>query len=207
MDVPGTTRPGGRTARTGQAVLAAAIEELSSRDYADISVESIAARAGVHKTTVYRRWGGKEEIIRQALIGAAGTHIQVPDTGSVDSDLLLLARAVQAVLSPPRGAAITTALIVGGLASAELAGLMRQFWAARLEAIGVIVDRAVERGELPAGTDPVALMRTLAAPLYYQLLVAREPVTDADATVSTAATLAAAKAGVFIAVESPAGQA
>ena len=65
MDAPRTTRPGGRTARTGAAVLAAAIEELSARDYADISVESIAARAGVHKTTVYRRWGSKVEIIKR----------------------------------------------------------------------------------------------------------------------------------------------
>ena len=178
-------------------MLAAAIEELSARDYADISVESIAARAGVHKTTVYRRWGSKVEIIKQALIGAAGAHIQVPDTGSVDGDLLLLARAVQLVLSPPQGAAITTALIVGGLASTELAEVMRQFWEVRLEAISAIVDRAVSRGELPAGTDPVALMRTLAAPLYYQLLVARVPVTEADADLAAAATLAAAKAGVF----------
>ena len=199
MDAPRTTRPGGRTARTGAAVLAAAIEELSARDYADISVESIAARAGVHKTTVYRRWGSKVEIIKQALIGAAGTHIQVPDTGSVDGDLLLLARAVQVVLSPPQGAAITTALIVGGLASTELAEVMRQFWEVRLEAISAIVDRAVSRGELSAGTDPVALMRTLAAPLYYQLLVARVPVTEADADLAAAATLAAAKAGVFAA--------
>ena len=197
MDAPRTTRPGGRTARTGAAVLAAAIEELSARDYADISVESIAARAGVHKTTVYRRWGSKVEIIKQALIGAAGAHIRVPDTGSVDGDLLLLARAVQVVLSPPQGAAITTALIVGGLASTELAEVMRQFWEVRLEAISAIVDCAVSRGELPAGTDPVALMRTLAAPLYYQLLVARVPVTEADADLAAAATLAAAKAGVF----------
>jgi AcrR family transcriptional regulator len=199
MDAPRTTRPGGRTARTGAAVLAAAIEELSARDYADISVESIAARAGVHKTTVYRRWGSKVEIIKQALIGAAGAHIRVPDTGSVDGDLLLLARAVQVVLSPQQGAAITTALIVGGLASTELAEVMRQFWEVRLEAISAIVDRAVSRGELPAGTDPVALMRTLAAPLYYQLLVARVPVTEADADLAAAATLAAAKAGVFVA--------
>jgi AcrR family transcriptional regulator len=199
MDTPRTTRPGGRTARTGAAVLAAAIEELSARDYADISVESIAARAGVHKTTVYRRWGSKVEIIKQALIGAAGAHIRVPDTGSVDGDLLLLARAVQVVLSPQQGAAITTALIVGGLASTELAEVMRQFWEVRLEAISAIVDRAVSRGELPAGTDPVALMRTLAAPLYYQLLVARVPVTEADADLAAAATLAAAKAGVFVA--------
>jgi AcrR family transcriptional regulator len=199
MDPPRTTRPGGRTARTATAVLAAAIEELSVRDYADISVESIAARAGVHKTTVNRRWGSKVEIIKQALIGAAGAHIRVPDTGSVDGDVLLLARAVQVVLSPPQGAAITTALIVGGLASTELAEVMRQFWEVRLEAISVIVDRAVSRGELPAGTDPAALMHTVAAPLYYQLLVARVPVTEADADLAAAAALAAAKAGVFAA--------
>jgi AcrR family transcriptional regulator len=177
-------------------VLTAAAEELSTRDYADISVESIAARAGVHKTTVYRRWGSQVEIIKQALASAAGARIPVPDTGSVDRDLLLLARAVQVVLSPPQGA-VTTALIVGGLASAELAEVMRQFWAVRAQAVSVIVDRAVSRGELPAGTDPAALMRTLAAPMYYQLLVAREPVTEASARLSTAATLAAAKAGVF----------
>ncbi|MGH3208743.1 MAG: TetR/AcrR family transcriptional regulator [Trebonia sp.] len=196
MDAPGTIRPGGRTAKTAAAVMAAAIEELSARDYADISVESIAARAGVHKTTVYRRWGSKVEIIKQALVGAASVHIQVPDTGSVDSDLLLLARAVQGVLS--QGAAISTALIVGSLASAELAGVMRQYWAVRLGAISEIVHRAVSRGELPPGTDPAALMHTMAAPLFYQLLVAQVPVTEADANLSTAATLAAARAGVFI---------
>jgi len=199
VEVAGTTRPGGRTAKNTAAVLAAAIEELSEHDYADISVESIAARAGVHKTTVYRRWGNKVEVIRQAMASAAVAHIQVPDTGSVDSDLLLLARAVQALLSAPQGAAITRALIVGGLASAELAEIMRQFWAVRLAAVSVIVDRAVSRGELPAGTDPATLMRIMSAPLFYQLLVAQLPVTEEDANVSSAATLAAARAGVFTA--------
>jgi AcrR family transcriptional regulator len=198
MSAPGTLRPGGRTARTAEAVFAAAIAELSTRDYADVSVDSIAARAGVHKTTVYRRWGSKGEIIRQALLGAASAHIQVPDTGNVDTDLLLLARAVQAVLSAPQGAAITSALIVGAMTSAEIAGLMERYWAARLGAISVIVDRAIGRGQLPAGTDPAAFMRTMAAPLFYQLLVNRVPVTEHDADLSTAATLAAAKAGVFV---------
>ena len=112
MTAPGTARPGGRTARVTESVFAAAIAELSARDYADISVESIAARAGVHKTTVYRRWGSKAEIIRQALAGAATAGIPVPDTGGVDEDLRTLARAVQAVLSAPAGAAITRALVV-----------------------------------------------------------------------------------------------
>ena len=199
MEAAGTSRPGGRTAKNTAAVLAAAIDELSERDYADISVESIAARAGVHKTTVYRRWGSKVEVIRQAMAGAAVAHIQVPDTGNVDSDLLLLARAVQAVFSLPQGAAITRALIVGGLTSAELAGIMRHYWAVRLEAISVIVDRAVSRGELPAGTNAAALMRYMSAPLFYQLLVAQVPVTEAEASLSSAATLTAAKAGLFTA--------
>jgi AcrR family transcriptional regulator len=198
VSVPGTTRPGGRTARVADAVFAAAVAELSSRDYADISVESIAARAGVHKTTVYRRWGSKAELIRQVLTGVAGTAIPVPDTGSIGEDLRALARAVGAILSDPGGAAITRALIVGGLASPEIAGLMSQFWAGRLAAISVIVDRATARGQLPAGTDPAALMHAMAAPLYYELLVTRVPVTERDADRGAAAALAAALAGVFV---------
>ena len=197
MTAPGTTRPGGRTARVTESVFAAAVAELSARDYADISVESIAARAGVHKTTVYRRWGSKAEIIRQALAGAATAGIPVPDTGGVDEDLRALARAVQSVLSAPAGAAITRALIVGGLTSPEIAGLMSQFWAGRLAAISVIVDRATQRGQLPAGTDPAALMHAVVAPLYYELLVTRVPITERDADRGAAAALAAARAGVF----------
>jgi AcrR family transcriptional regulator len=198
MTAPGTARPGGRTARVTEAVFAAAIAELSSRDYADISVESIAARAGVHKTTVYRRWGSKPELIAQALAVVTATTIQVPDTGSVEGDLHALARAVQGLLSIPEGAAITTALIVGGLSSPEIAGLMKQFWAGRQAAVGVIVDRAFARGELPAGTDPAALMHALSAPLFYELLVTRRQVTERDADRGAAAALLAARSGVFV---------
>jgi AcrR family transcriptional regulator len=198
VTTPGTVRPGGRTARTADAVFAATVEELAARDYADISIESIADRAGVHKTTVYRRWRTKGELIAQVLIGAAGARIQVPDTGSVRADLYELARSVQRILSAPGGAAITTALIVGALSSAEIGELMDQFWAARLAAIEVIVARGTERSELPAGTEAAAIMHALAAPLYYKLLVTREPVTVRDADVSAAATLAAATSGAFI---------
>jgi AcrR family transcriptional regulator len=198
MSAPGTVRPGGRTARTAEAVFAAAVGELSERDYSDISIESIAARAGVHKTTVYRRWGSKVELIRQVLVGAAAARIQLPDSGGIDTDVRALARAVQAILSLPEGAAITRALIAGALSSPEIAEVMDQFWAARLEAISVIVRRAIGRGQLPAGTDAAALMHAVAAPLYYQLLVNRAPVTERDAELSAAAALAAAAAGVFV---------
>ncbi len=197
MSAPGTSRPGGRTARTAEAVYASTISELSARPYAEISVETIAARAGVHKTTVYRRWGSKAELVAQALADAAAAAIEVPDTGHVESDLRALSRSVGAVLADPGGAAITRALLAGAAESAEIGALMDRFWATRLAAIGAIVDRAAERGEIPPGTDTAGLMNALAAPLYYRLLVTREPVTERDADRAAAAVLAAARAGVF----------
>jgi AcrR family transcriptional regulator len=197
MSAPGTARPGGRTARTAESVFASTIGELMERPYADVSVETIASRAGVHKTTVYRRWGGKAELIAQALGSAAAAHIEVPDTGRVESDLRALSRSVGAVLADPGGAAITRALLAGAAESPEISALMDRFWAARLAAISVIVDRAVSRGEIPPGTDAAEFMHALAAPLYYRLLVSRDPVTEPDADRAAAAALTAAQAGVF----------
>ena len=74
---------------------------------------------------------------------------------------------------------------------------MDQFWATRLAAISVIVDRAADRGEIPRSTDAAEFMHALAAPLYYRLLVTREPVSERDADQAAAAALAAARAGVF----------
>ena len=76
---------------------------------------------------------------------------------------------------------------------------MADFWATRLSVIAVIVDRAIVRGELPAGTAPGPVMNAMAAPLYYRLLVTAEPLTPADADRAAAAALAAARAGVFAA--------
>jgi AcrR family transcriptional regulator len=199
VNEPGTARPGGRTARNAEAVFAATIDELSARAYDEISIETIAARAGVHKTTIYRRWHSKAELVTQALTATAGSLIEIPDTGHLESDLRILSRSVRATLASPRGAATTRTLLVGAAASPEIRHLMQQFWAARLSAIAAIVDRAAARGELPRDTDPAPLMHALAAPLYYRLLVTGEPLTELDADRAAAAALAAARAGVFAA--------
>src|SRR5690349_18554003 len=80
-------RPGGRTARVREAVLDATLAELAGRGYAGLTVEGVAARSGVHKTTVYRRWGGVEGLIADALDRGSRLPWPVPDTGTVRGDL------------------------------------------------------------------------------------------------------------------------
>jgi AcrR family transcriptional regulator len=194
----GSLRPGGRTARTRAAVLDATLSELAERGWDQVSVETIASRAGVHKTTVYRRWGGKDRLVAEALEAAAERRIQVPDSGDVDRDLRALARAVLAILTSRDGAATVRALVAGAQSSPEVGQVVRRFWAARLAHVGPIVDRAVTRGQLPRGTDPDELLRYLAAPLFHRLLVTAEPLTPAAADHAAAVVLAAARAGAFV---------
>jgi AcrR family transcriptional regulator len=199
MNETGSVRPGGRTARTRAAVLDATLAELVDRGYEGMSVESVAGRAGVHKTTVYRRWGSKERLVAEALEAAAESRIGTPDTGDVEGDLRALARAVRATLSGREGAAAVYALVSGARVSPEVGRITRRFWATRMAHAGPIVERAVERGQLRQGTRTAEVIEYLAAPLYYRLLVRGEPPTEADADLAAAVALAAARAGVFAA--------
>jgi len=193
----GSVRPGGRTARTRAAVFDATLDELASRGWDQVSVESIAARARVHKTTVYRRWGGKVPLVAEALEAAADSRIQVPESGDIDQELRSLARAVLAILTSRDGAATVRALVAGAQGAPEVGRIVRRFWTTRLAQVGPIVDRAVSRGQLPPGTDSDDLLRYLSAPLFHRLLVTAEPLTRASADQAAAAALAAARAGVF----------
>jgi AcrR family transcriptional regulator len=197
MTKPGSARPGGRTAKTRATVFDATLTELASRAYDQISVETIAQRAGVHKTTIYRRWGTKDRLVAEALQEAAQSRIAVPDTGDIDDDLRTLARAVQATLSSREGVATVRALVSGVQDSPEAQQTARGFWAARMAQVGPIVERAVERGQLPRGTSVAEVIEHVAAPLYYRLLITGEPPTEDAADLAAAAASAAARAGVF----------
>ena len=198
MDTPSRARPGGRTARTRSAVFGATLSELVQRGYDGTSVEGIAERAGVHKTTVYRRWGSKSRLVAEALEDAAESRIGAPDTGNLEQDLRLLARAVQRTISSPEGVAAVHVLISGARSSSEAGQLVQRFWSTRLSQIGPVVKRAIDRGEIPPGTRASRVIEHLAAPLYYRLLIAGELPIEADADLAAAAVLVSARTGVFV---------
>jgi AcrR family transcriptional regulator len=197
MTQPGSVRPGGRTAQTRTAVYEATLAELVRCGYDQTSVEAIAARAGVHKTTIYRRWRTKHELVASALEAVAESRIEAPDTGDITADLRVLARAVRTTLTSRDGGAAVRAIVSGAQSSAEVQRIARRFWATRLAQMGPIVDRAVERGQFPKGTSAAEVIKYVAAPLYHRLLITAEPLTEAAADLAADAALAAARAGVF----------
>jgi AcrR family transcriptional regulator len=169
-------RPGGRTARVREAALAATLAELAERGYSALSLDSVARRAGVHKTTLYRRWGTREDLVLEAMLERADSHISVPDTGSLRGDLLELATTAAANASSPEANAMARAVTAESPRDNRLAAANRRFWAERLAVDSVIVERAIERGEVREGTDAITVIEAVIAPIHLRLLLTGEPI-------------------------------
>ncbi|BBX90003.1 TetR/AcrR family transcriptional regulator [Mycolicibacterium boenickei] len=170
-------RPGGRSERVRRAVAEATLGVIAEKGIADFTVSDVAARSGVHETSIYRRWGNRENLITETLLGYSEQVIPVPDTGALDTDLRGLLEGIATYLSGPVGRALAQALAFSGEES-RWAAVRREFWSGRLELVRAIIDRAVDRGELPAGTDPRLVLETLVAPLSFRTLVTRQPIDD-----------------------------
>jgi AcrR family transcriptional regulator len=163
-------------------VLEATAAVLAEDGYEGLSIEAVADRAGVHKTTVYRRWPTRARLVAEALRERSEQVVPVPDTGSFAGDLEALAISVVANIGSEAGAATTRTMVAAGLTAADVAAVGAEFWAERLARTGVIVERAVARGELSQGTDPHLVIVTLIGPLYVRLLLTGEPIDAAFAT-------------------------
>lgn len=190
----GTVRSGGRSARVRAAVYEATLLELGQRGYAALSIEDIAARAGVHKTTIYRRWGAKEALLAAAVGNLVDAGAPVPDTGAIETDLREYARSIVDVLTSDVGAIAVGVLFSDAARVPEVAEVKRNLIAERHRLAAPIVERAIQRGELPADTDPHELIGLVAAPIYYRLLVTGEPIDRAVGDRAALAALAAAHA-------------
>ncbi|MFD0559441.1 TetR family transcriptional regulator [Stackebrandtia endophytica] len=192
---PPDRRPGGRTARTRAKVLDAVIAQLGEHGFDGLTTDTVAARAGVHRTTVYRRWGDVGGLLADVLDAAGDDDWIPPDTGSLEGDLCGLNEEIQTALTaqPP----VMMALIASSFRSEPAADAQQRLWEDRYTRCGIIIDRAVKRGELPPGTNARQLLVTATAPVYHQLVLLRTPV-DPELPSRAARTAAlAASAGAF----------
>jgi AcrR family transcriptional regulator len=190
-------RTGGRSARVREAILDATLDELIHRGYAALSVEAVASRAGVHKTTIYRRWPTLDDLLVDALTTWSLEALPVPDTGSIEADLLALGRELADVLNEGVGRQIAAFVLTAGLQSARLSEATRRYFDHQALRAIPTVTQAIDRGELPATCDANALLTTFRAPLFYRMVTTGDPIDEALITHAVRVALNAARAGLL----------
>jgi AcrR family transcriptional regulator len=175
----------------------AAIGELTEHGYAGTTVERVAARAGIAKTTIYRRWRSLDGLLADLMAEHAEQQIPVPDEGDLGSDLRALARSVVASVRQPGIRAAFASIVAAAVQDPAARDVLSRFLAARVATMTLIIDRAALRGEVPPGTDSAAVIRTMTALIYHRLFIAGEPASHGVADGAAAVAAAAARAGAL----------
>lgn len=166
-------RPGRpRSAESHAAILRAALALAIEDGLAGMTIEAVAARAGVGKTTIYRRWSNKHELMAAAVRFIAH-DLQAPDTGSLRGDYLALTRAALASLAP--GALkLMPRLVLEAADDPELFAVCREVLIdPRRAALRAIIERAIARGEARADVDLDVAIDVLIGPMIYRALISR----------------------------------
>ena len=168
-----------KDARADRAILETTLELIAERGAHAFRTEDVAARAGVGKGAIYRRYRSKEELVTAAVAALVREEIAVPDTGSTRGDLLALMReAVELYRSSLPGRLMPK--LIGAMAdNPELARAVRdRFLAVRRSALSEVLRRGVERGDLRPDLDLELALDVLGGPLFYRLLVTGGPLDD-----------------------------
>ncbi|MFJ6197827.1 TetR/AcrR family transcriptional regulator [Micromonospora sp. NPDC092111] len=161
-----------------RAIRRALMQELAAVGYGRLSIEAVARRAGVSKTAIYRRWSSKLDLVLETVVAAAGSKLPALDTGSLRGDLTLLFQVVAHALSHPLASQIIPDLLAEAARNPTIDETLQRLLRAKQQEIGGrLIVRAMERGELPAGTDPDAAVDLIVGPLYWRLAIARTPLT------------------------------
>jgi AcrR family transcriptional regulator len=169
-----------RVRRSRVKVLDAAAELLLERGLAGASVDEITRRSGVAKTTIYRHWPTRGDLLRDAC-SSIGTPLQVPDTGSFEGDVTALVTSLAHLLRSEKWTSVLPSIIDAAERDPDIAAVYSRLQKGYSAPLLFIVQRAMKRGELPKPTDAATLVAALTGPLFYRRWFSREPLTSAFA--------------------------
>lgn len=171
-DPPSPARGGRpRSERAHQAILTAARELLIEEGFAALRLEHVAARAGVGKATIYRRWPSKEALAQDLLAQLAEPHIGIADTGNTRGELLAAAtNPMRAVTETDFGPVIRS--LLSEIASNPTIGdpFRATVVGARRAEIARVIKRGIARGDLRADADAEVATELLVGPVYFRLM-------------------------------------
>ncbi|MBD2463634.1 TetR/AcrR family transcriptional regulator [Oscillatoria sp. FACHB-1407] len=177
MTIPSKKSPGRpRSARSHQAMLQATLELLAEVGFEAMSIEAIAARAGVGKTTIYRRYSSKAELVADA-VESIREEIVIPDTGSLWGDMDTLIQTAAQISLNPLGRQTVAMIISSASSNAEFAQIYwTKYLQPRREAFAVVLERAKARQEVKPDIDPGLVFDTMSGIMLHAMLF--QPTTE-----------------------------
>ncbi len=168
-----------RGERVVQKILEATVEEMARVGFMGLSIEAVAERAGVAKTTVYRRWPTRGDLAVAAMHQVADDIIQVKDTGSIRGDLKELLTSFRDFTATARGQSLIR-MMLSEAVNDEISAFVRRVRMEKAQEPQELVVRAVARGELPRETDAALLLDVAFGAVQHYTCFMHDPVTDAQ---------------------------
>lgn len=164
-----------RSEESEDAILCATLQLLKTKPLRDITIEAIARKAGVGKATIYKWWPSKAYVALDAFLRKMNRMVPTPDTGSVETDLKDQLHYLITFYTSPTGR-IFGQFLAEAQSDTEFASLLTErFMRPRREIAGVILDRAVKRGEIDRSLDRDLLLDLIYGPVIYRLLIMQAP--------------------------------
>lgn len=165
-----------RIARTRSAAMKAMLEVLAEGGIQSCSFESVSERSGISRSTLYRHWDDKTQLLKDALRSQV-TEKAAPDTGNLRDDMLTVMLDLGHALSETPWGAMVAQLMAAAAVDKDVAEI-QQASAEYHEAVETeIIERAIRRGELPADADPAHTVLLFASPVFYRHLFYRKSAT------------------------------
>ena len=189
-DSPGPRkRPGGRTADITQRIRAAVLELLLEGGFEACTIKNVAERAGIERSTLYRRYPDRWGAIIDTVIDQIQRETPLVSTGSFAGDLKIVLMGLARAMATPLGPAIVSA--AGALHSEERAADARVFFERRMEQLAPMFDAAIERGDLAPDVDREELFTFASGSIWFSRFIAARPVDEAaiDRIVAAVCTL------------------
>jgi AcrR family transcriptional regulator len=178
-----------RSERSRRAILTAATDLVHEVGYRKLTIEAIAARAGVGKQTIYRWWSSKGAVVLDGFLAAVNENpddLSLPDTGDIATDLRDVVRAVVAELADPTLSGTTRALMIEMQDDAEFSGMvLDRLLGPQLRAIADRLRAAQDAGQLRTDLDLTVAVELLVGPLYHRWLLRTAPLTETYADTVT----------------------
>jgi AcrR family transcriptional regulator len=173
----GADKVDGRVRRSRDRVLTTAFELLGESGVGGFTVDEVARRSGVAKTTIYRHWPSREALVIDACSRISDEQ-EVPETGSLEGDVTAILTNIGHLLGTARWSSVLPSILDVAERDPQFADIHRRIQHGHAAPLREVIDRAADRGEIAPTVDRSAMIAGLMGPLFYRRWFSREPIDE-----------------------------